>query len=198
CQPASHVRPFVQTVRVMQACPCCCWFPGALPSIPEPWCVPATLPGGSHGATPPPPFHTAPPSTSQASNSTDPKLCLLSPTSDGRQEKNVQSGLAYQEGRLQNLLKMNGPEDLPESYDYDLIIEAAKYDKKVMVLDFVTPTPLGTRWGLGGTCVNVGCIPKKLMHQAALLGQALRDSRNYGWNVEEIGMWGKLLFRLCF
>ena len=25
--------------------------------------------------------------------------------------------------------------------------------------------------GLGGTCVNVGCIPKKLMHQAALLGK---------------------------
>ena len=24
--------------------------------------------------------------------------------------------------------------------------------------------------GLGGTCVNVDCIPKKLMHQAALLG----------------------------
>uniref|UniRef100_A0A2K6TV03 Thioredoxin reductase 1 n=1 Tax=Saimiri boliviensis boliviensis TaxID=39432 RepID=A0A2K6TV03_SAIBB len=92
---------------------------------------------------------------------------------------------------------MNGPEDLPESYDYDLIIigggsgglaaakEAAQYGKKVMVLDFVTPTPLGTRWGLGGTCVNVGCIPKKLMHQAALLGQALQDSRNYGWKVEE-------------
>ncbi|XP_017395950.2 thioredoxin reductase 1, cytoplasmic isoform X2 [Cebus imitator] len=104
---------------------------------------------------------------------------------------------AYQEGRLQKLLKMNGPEGLPESYDYDLIIigggsgglaaakEAAQYGKKVMVLDFVTPTPLGTRWGLGGTCVNVGCIPKKLMHQAALLGQALQDSRNYGWKVEE-------------
>ncbi|XP_055091440.1 thioredoxin reductase 1, cytoplasmic isoform X2 [Symphalangus syndactylus] len=104
---------------------------------------------------------------------------------------------AYQEGRLQKLLKMDGPEDLPESYDYDLIIigggsgglaaakEAARYGKKVMVLDFVTPTPLGTRWGLGGTCVNVGCIPKKLMHQAALLGQALQDSRNYGWKVEE-------------
>jgi pyruvate/2-oxoglutarate dehydrogenase complex dihydrolipoamide dehydrogenase (E3) component len=27
--------------------------------------------------------------------------------------------------------------------------------------------------GLGGTCVNVGCIPKKLMHQAALLGLAI-------------------------
>lgn len=42
--------------------------------------------------------------------------------------------------------------------------------------------------GLGGTCVNVGCIPKKLMHQAALLGQALKDSRNYGWKVEDTGM----------
>lgn len=41
--------------------------------------------------------------------------------------------------------------------------------------------------GLGGTCVNVGCIPKKLMHQAALLGQALQDSRKYGWQYEEQG-----------
>uniref|UniRef100_A0A672US37 FAD/NAD(P)-binding domain-containing protein n=1 Tax=Strigops habroptila TaxID=2489341 RepID=A0A672US37_STRHB len=54
-----------------------------------------------------------------------------------------------------------------------------------MVLDFVTPTPLGTSWGLGGTCVNVGCIPKKLMHQAALLGQALQDSRKFGWQFSE-------------
>jgi len=33
---------------------------------------------------------------------------------------------------------------------------------------------LGTSWGLGGTCVNVGCIPKKLMHHASLLGQTLK------------------------
>lgn len=65
--------------------------------------------------------------------------------------------------------------------------EAAKYEKKVMVLDFVTPTPLGNSWGLGGTCVNVGCIPKKLMHQAALLGQALQDSRKFGWQFTEEG-----------
>ncbi|KFQ58147.1 Thioredoxin reductase 1, cytoplasmic, partial [Pelecanus crispus] len=63
--------------------------------------------------------------------------------------------------------------------------EAAKYEKKVMVLDFVMPTPLGNSWGLGGTCVNVGCIPKKLMHQAALLGQALQDSRKFGWQFAE-------------
>ena len=49
-------------------------------------------------------------------------------------------------------------------------------------LDFVKPTPSGTAWGLGGTCVNVGCIPKKLMHQAALLGK----SRG-GWGRWKVG-----------
>lgn len=41
----------------------------------------------------------------------------------------------------------------------------------------------GTKWGLGGTCVNVGCIPKKLMHQAALLGTAVKDAKKYGWKI---------------
>ena len=53
------------------------------------------------------------------------------------------------------------------------------------VCDFVKPSPIGTAWGLGGTCVNVGCIPKKLMHQAALLGQATSDAISFGWNVPE-------------
>ncbi|KAK2166511.1 hypothetical protein LSH36_38g02016 [Paralvinella palmiformis] len=43
----------------------------------------------------------------------------------------------------------------------------------------------GTQWGLGGTCVNVGCIPKKLMHQAGLLGGYLRDAQKFGWNVPD-------------
>lgn len=41
----------------------------------------------------------------------------------------------------------------------------------------------GTKWGLGGTCVNVGCIPKKLMHRAALLGEELHDARRFGWEI---------------
>ena len=41
--------------------------------------------------------------------------------------------------------------------------KASAFGRKVAVLDFVKPTPVGTQWGLGGTCVNVGCIPKKLM-----------------------------------
>jgi len=48
--------------------------------------------------------------------------------------------------------------------------EAGSLGARVACLDYVKPTPNGTTWGLGGTCVNVGCIPKKLMHQASLLG----------------------------
>lgn len=73
-------------------------------------------------------------------------------------------------------------------YEYDLVVigggsgglacakEAAQIGAKVAVLDWVKPTPIGTKWGLGGTCVNVGCIPKKLMHQASLLGEAIHVS----------------------
>uniref|UniRef100_A0A8B9CCY7 thioredoxin-disulfide reductase (NADPH) n=1 Tax=Anser brachyrhynchus TaxID=132585 RepID=A0A8B9CCY7_9AVES len=73
--------------------------------------------------------------------------------------------------------------------EYDLLVigggsgglacakEAAQFGRKVAVLDYVEPSPPGTKWGLGGTCVNVGCIPKKLMHQAALLGSALKDAQ---------------------
>uniref|UniRef100_A0A8C9WHM7 Thioredoxin reductase 3 n=1 Tax=Scleropages formosus TaxID=113540 RepID=A0A8C9WHM7_SCLFO len=99
---------------------------------------------------------------------------------------------AHSDGLLQKLLTGD-----KEDYEYDLIVigggsgglacskEAAALGKKAMVLDYVVPTPKGTTWGLGGTCVNVGCIPKKLMHQTALLGTALQDSRKFGWEFDE-------------
>uniref|UniRef100_A0A182QER2 thioredoxin-disulfide reductase (NADPH) n=1 Tax=Anopheles farauti TaxID=69004 RepID=A0A182QER2_9DIPT len=82
-----------------------------------------------------------------------------------------------------------------ENYDYDLVVigggsgglacakQAVQLGAKVAVLDYVKPSPRGTKWGLGGTCVNVGCIPKKLMHQASLLGEAIHDARPYGWQL---------------
>ena len=38
--------------------------------------------------------------------------------------------------------------------------------------------------GLGGTCVNVGCIPKKLYSYAAHYGDAFEESRGFGWEGE--------------
>lgn len=39
----------------------------------------------------------------------------------------------------------------------------------------------------GGTCVNIGCVPKKLMVYAAEAGRAIHDAPAYGWNVTEQG-----------
>ena len=36
---------------------------------------------------------------------------------------------------------------------------------------------------LGGTCVNVGCVPKKVMWYAAGIAQAMRDAAGYGFSV---------------
>ncbi|KAM0255984.1 hypothetical protein ACHAQJ_005288 [Trichoderma viride] len=37
---------------------------------------------------------------------------------------------------------------------------------------------------LGGTCVNVGCVPKKVTYNAAALAEAIHDSKHYGFSVE--------------
>jgi glutathione reductase (NADPH) len=46
---------------------------------------------------------------------------------------------------------------------------------------------------LGGTCVNVGCVPKKIMWNAAAVAEALHDARDYGFDVSVAGLdWGEL------
>jgi len=82
------------------------------------------------------------------------------------------------------------------SYDYDLIVigggsggmaaakEASRLGARVALCDFVKPSPHGTTWGLGGTCVNVGCIPKKLFHIGATLRDTMTvDSNFFGISV---------------
>ncbi|MCA1798386.1 MAG: glutathione-disulfide reductase [Xanthomonadaceae bacterium] len=51
---------------------------------------------------------------------------------------------------------------------------AAQYGREVVVIE-------GGR--LGGTCVNVGCVPKKVMWYAAELAHALEDAASYGFEV---------------
>ena len=69
-------------------------------------------------------------------------------------------------------------------YDYDLLVigagsgglaaaqTAANYGAKVAIAD---PD------ALGGTCVNRGCIPKKLMVYAANFARQQRLAKSYGW-----------------
>lgn len=47
---------------------------------------------------------------------------------------------------------------------------------------------------LGGTCVNVGCIPKKLLVYASHYAEDFRESSGYGWTVGETGFsWPTLI-----
>jgi hypothetical protein len=102
-------------------------------------------------------------------------------------------------GRLHDLINGSGPNaSKPETFDYDLAVigggsgglacarEAASAPgTRVVVFDFVKPSPQGSTWDIGGTCVNVGCIPKKLMHTAAIHGEAHHDAAAFGWRTSK-------------
>ena len=82
------------------------------------------------------------------------------------------------------------------NYDYDLFVigggsggiaaarRATEYGAKVGLAEFDR---------LGGTCVNRGCIPKKLMVYASHFPNWFEDAKDYGWSVGEASLdWTKM------
>jgi len=94
------------------------------------------------------------------------------------------------------------------TYDYDYFVIgggsgglasakiAADLGAKVAVADFVKPSPAGTTWGLGGTCVNVGCIPKKLMHISSLYRETQVDMAGSGWDTKASHSWSGMVTKV--
>jgi len=75
-----------------------------------------------------------------------------------------------------------------EKYDYDLfVIGAGSGGVRAarMAAGFGARVAIAEDRYLGGTCVNVGCVPKKLYVYAAEFGKAFKDARNFGWDSEQ-------------
>lgn len=66
-----------------------------------------------------------------------------------------------------------------------VVERAASYGAKCLVIE---------AGKLGGTCVNVGCVPKKIMWNAAHIAQTIDDAKGYGFNVALSGFsWETLI-----
>ncbi len=64
---------------------------------------------------------------------------------------------------------------------------AAEYGARALVVEAAR---------LGGTCVNVGCVPKKVMWYASGIAQAMRDAPGYGFTVGAVDFdWNTLKTR---
>jgi len=88
----------------------------------------------------------------------------------------------------------------PSEVEYDLLVigggsggiatarRASMYGAKVALIE---------RQGrLGGTCVNVGCVPKKIMWNSSNINEIIHDSEGYGFDVEVKSFsWEKLRTR---
>lgn len=83
------------------------------------------------------------------------------------------------------------------SYDFDLLVIGGGSGG---VRCGRTAAALGARVGLveedrlGGTCVNVGCVPKKLFSYGAHYREDLEDAAGFGWRVGEVSFdWATLV-----
>ncbi len=59
-------------------------------------------------------------------------------------------------------------------------VRAARYAASLGI-----KTGLAEGWDLGGTCVNRGCIPKKIYSYASIFNEEIEIMRSYGWRIDK-------------
>jgi len=83
------------------------------------------------------------------------------------------------------------------NYQYDLfVIGAGSGGVRAarMSADFGAKVGIAEDRYLGGTCVNVGCVPKKLFVYASHFAEDFETARGFGWKLENINFdWQRLL-----
>ncbi len=82
-------------------------------------------------------------------------------------------------------------------YDFDLFVIGAGSGgvrASRMAAGFGARVAVAEDRYLGGTCVNVGCVPKKLLAYAAHFAEDIEDAAGYGWNLNTEGFdWPRLV-----
>jgi len=82
-------------------------------------------------------------------------------------------------------------------YDFDLFVIGAGSGgvrASRMAAGFGARVAVAEELYLGGTCVNVGCVPKKLFAYAAHFAEDFSDAQGYGWNLSGTGFdWKQLV-----
>jgi len=76
-----------------------------------------------------------------------------------------------------------------KKYDYDLfVIGAGSGGVRAarMSAEFGARVAVAEAGQIGGTCVNVGCVPKKLFVNAAEFADEFRNAKGYGWQAGKI------------
>ncbi len=74
------------------------------------------------------------------------------------------------------------------TYDFDLFVIGAGSGgvrATLMAAGFGARVAVAESSRLGGTCVNLGCVPKKLMVYASTFSAVSEDARGFGWTVPQ-------------
>lgn len=74
------------------------------------------------------------------------------------------------------------------NFDFDLFVIGAGSGgvrASRMAAGFGARVAVAEASRLGGTCVNLGCVPKKLMVYASMYSAAIEDAAGFGWTVPE-------------
>jgi len=78
---------------------------------------------------------------------------------------------------------------MSETYDYDYFVIGAGSGgvrSARIAATHGAKTGIAEKAHLGGTCVNIGCVPKKLFAYGADFGPSFEDARGYGWRADNV------------
>lgn len=125
--------------------------------------------------------------------------CVLQDRNLWGQEKVYEKkNTIYVQDNPSNPMNIEALAQKQQKYDFDFCVigggnaglaaarTAALGGLKTVLFDYVPPTHHGHTWAVGGTCLMVGCIPKKSIHYASEAPMVSNFFETYLWKVGHV------------